>query len=180
MAAKLLGIIFGVLMVVGGIYCMMTPQITFFTLGWVLGVCMIADSIGNIATWSTRRKLGVADGWTLAIGIISLLAGIAIVANNTMQFAVDMFIVYTSAFWVIAVGLLRIVGSVRLRGINKTREANQITSLWWVALISGILLVVVGVFGLANPAVAAVALGISIGLSIVAAGANLIATAVSA
>ena len=177
---KILGVVLGALMVAGGIYCMVTPGLTFLTIGWVLGISMVADAIGNIATWFSRRKEGAADGLTLAIGIVSLLLGIALVASEGMQLAVDMMVAYMAAFWVLAVGVLRIARSLKLRRIHKELGTKIIAARWWAPLISGIVLAAIGVFGLVNPAVAAVAIGAVIGMTIVAAGANLITTACSA
>ncbi len=177
---KALAIILGILMIVSGVYCMMAPEIMFLTIGWVLGINMIADAIGNIATWSARRRIGLADGWTLAAGIISLIFGIALVGSESMQLAVDAFVAYMAASWLILIGMLRIVRALQLRRIHVELPGEVVAGYWWVPLVSGILLLIVGAFGLANPSVAAVAIGTVIGMSATVAGVNLVATACSA
>ena len=43
-----LSIIFGVLLIAGGVSCLVLPELTFMTLGYIIGVVMILDGIGMI------------------------------------------------------------------------------------------------------------------------------------
>ncbi len=65
-ASKVITIILGAVMIVTGVYCLLTPAITYLSLGYIVGFNMVLDAIGGIATWSDRKKKGAADGWTLA------------------------------------------------------------------------------------------------------------------
>ena len=60
--------IFGVLAVIGGIYCAATPGLTYLSMIWVIGFAILFHGIEDIMTWSARKKLGLADGWSLIIG----------------------------------------------------------------------------------------------------------------
>ena len=87
---KIVSVIFGILMIASGIYCLATPGITFLAVGWIIGFNMIADAIGNIITWKDRKDEGMADGWTLAGAIVSLIFGIVLLGSNAMQLSVDL------------------------------------------------------------------------------------------
>lgn len=170
-------IVMGVLMVASGVYCIAVPGLTFLALGWVIGFNMILDAVGNICTWGGRRELGLADGWTLAGAIASLCFGIILIVSETMQLAVELFVAYTAALWLLLIGLFRIVRSSHLHRIHKEFDTRVMARNWWVVMLTGILMVIVGVMSFMNPAIAAVAIGTMVGVSIFFAGVNLLATA---
>lgn len=53
-------------MILAGVYCLLQPAMTYMTLGYVVGVNMLMDAIGNVLLWHERKKEGSADGWALA------------------------------------------------------------------------------------------------------------------
>lgn len=186
-SGKIIVIVMGVLMVASGVYCIAVPGLTFLALGWVIGLFlalgwvigfnMILDAIGNICTWGSRRELGLADGWTLTGAIASLCFGIILIVSETMQLAVELFVAYTAALWLLLIGLFRIVRSSHLHRIHKEFDTRVMARNWWVVMLTGILMVIVGVMSFMNPAIAAVAIGTMVGVGIFFAGVNLLATA---
>ena len=44
---KILGIALGILLILGGIFCVLTPAMTYLTLAWVAGISMVVDAIGS-------------------------------------------------------------------------------------------------------------------------------------
>ena len=174
---KVLSIILGILMIICGIYCLTVPELTFLALGWIVAFSMIIDGVINLATWNARKALGFADGWTLLGGVLSLGFGIAVIASETMQLALDITLAYMAGIWILWIGILRLARSVRLRHIHKELHATGIAKHWWLVMISGILLILIGILGLMNPAVAAIAIGTQIGIDILFAGANMIVAA---
>ena len=176
-AARIITIALGVLMIVTGVYCLLTPAMTYLSLGYMVGFNMVLDAIGGIATWSERKNKGMADGWTLAGSIASLVFGVVLLCSAAMQLAVDMIIVYIAAAWLIVIGVIRIIRAGQLRKIHKELQTEILGKRWWIILLTGILLVVCGVLSFANPSGLMVAIGINFGINIIAAGASLIATA---
>ncbi len=83
-----------------------------------------------------------------------------------MQLYVDLFIAYMSALWVLIIGILRLIRSSRLHQIHKEFDTQIIAKNWWIVMISGILLVLLGVLSLMNPAVTMAAVGTMIGANI--------------
>ena len=174
---KVLSILLGIVMIICGTYCLISPGLTFLAIGWIVGFCMIVDAVGNIATWNARKKLGIADGWTLFAAILSLCFGIIVIASNAVQFTVNIFIAYMAAAWVLWIGILRLARSAKMHHIRKELGNESIAKHWWLVMISGILLILIGILGLMNPAVAAIVIGTQIGIDILFAGANMIVAA---
>ena len=156
---------------------MCTPAITYMTLGYVLAISMIVDAVGSIVTWSGERKAGNANGWHLAAAIVSGIFGIVVLCSTVMQVAVDMFIAYMAAAWIIVMGAIRIALSIRMKKIRNALNAEIIGKRWWLILIAGILMIAFGIFSLINPTALIVTIGVMIGLNIVVSGVNLIAIA---
>lgn len=168
---RVLTIILGALLIVGGIYCMFAPVATYSALGWVIGLSMVAEGIANVVTWNSRRKLGLASGWTLAAAIVSIVLGVFLLGSFALQFAVDMFIAYTIAIWLVFGGIARIVTAIAARSSFGKEGARG----WIVQLIFGVLIVILGVLCIFNPLSIMAGVGLMWGVSIVAVGAGLIA-----
>ena len=174
---RIILIILGIIMIVTGIYCLLSPALTALTLGYIVGINMIIDAVGGIILWSDRRKAGISDGWALVGAILSLVFGFILTGSAAMQLALDMAIVYIAAVWMVAMGIIRIVFAIRLRKVSDALDAELLGRNWGLILITGILLVVCGLFGFANPAGMIIAIGINLGLNVIIAGADLIAIA---
>lgn len=177
---KILSVILGILMIGSGIYCLCTPGLTFLAVGWIIGFNMLADAVGNILTWRGRKEIGLADGWTLAGAIVSLVFSIVLLGSTAMQLSVDLFVAYMAALWLTVIGILRLVRSLKLRRFHKALNTQIIAKRWWVVTINGLLLLAVGILGLMNPTATMIALGTMMGLHIAMAGINLISTALAA
>lgn len=176
-ASRIITTILGVVMIGTGIYCLFTPALTYMTLGYIVGINMIIDAIGGLILWHERKKAGAADGWALAGAIASLVFGIILTGSAALQLIVDMTIVYLAAFWLIVIGVIRIVLSLRLRKVRKALDAEVLGRRWWLVMLIGILLVACGILSLFNPSGLIIAIGINFGLNIILAGVNLIVTA---
>ncbi|MEG2711351.1 MAG: DUF308 domain-containing protein, partial [Clostridia bacterium] len=62
---KILAVVMGVLLLVGGFYCLLAPGATFLSLGWIVGICMAINGIGLLFSYFERRKSGETDIWAL-------------------------------------------------------------------------------------------------------------------
>lgn len=176
-ATNILAIIFGVLIVIGGIYCLMMPAATYMSLAWLIGVVMIVDGIANIVTWFQLRKSGFSNGWALFGAIVSIIFGIVLLGSFVAQFAVDLFFAYMIAAWLIVTGIMRIGYSVQMRKLNRGLQPQSIGDRWWFVLIVGVLVVIVGVMCLFNPMIAMVGMGLLIGISVIVVGVSVITLA---
>lgn len=167
-------VLMGILMVIGGVYCLFTPVTTFLTTGYIVGVIIFCDAIGNIVAWINAKKYVEVNGWYLANAIISLIFGIVVMVSLRMQFAVDMFIVYAIAIWVIMLGISRISLAIRIKQLVDKLPKVFKNKKWGYILALGILMVIFGVLCLFKPIVLSSMLGVFIALIMIFAGASLI------
>ena len=177
--SKICIIILGIAMACMGIFCIFTPGATYLELGYVIGLSMIIDGIGRCVEWWQSRKTGDASGLSLATAIISLLFGIILIGNNFMQIAVDVFIAYLAAIWVLILGIIRVCYALKARKVHKEFDTLLLGKHWGVALTYGIILIILGCICIANPSIAMFSIGIGIGISILVTGTNLITLGVS-
>ena len=103
-----------------------------------------------------------------------MVFGIVLIVSEAAQLAADVFVAYMAGIWIVAEGILRIVKSSALHTMNTATGGTTPARRWWVVMISGIALVLLGIFSIMNPGITAVALGLLIGLDIIFAGVNLI------
>lgn len=169
---NVLSIILGVILIVGGMYCLLTPIATFATLGWLIGLSMVLEGFGTILAWNERRKMGLAGTWTLIGAIFSTLMGAIILSNSIVQLGIDAFLTNLVALWLIGGGIMRILASFAVRDAHKNGSAAG--SNWWMLLLAGILMTIVGVFGLFHPMLTAMSVGTLMGISIISSGMGLI------
>lgn len=168
--------IFGVLAVIGGIYCAATPGLTYLSMIWVIGFAILFHGIEDIMTWSARKKLGLADGWSLFGSIVAVLCGLTVVISGQAQLLTGLTLLYFLFGWIIFAGVLGIISAFRLKGLKKSEvpEIMAIGSKWGWILLFGILMVIAGLFGFAHPLLSAVSIGIIVGVNIIITGINMI------
>lgn len=175
--SKILGVAGGVLMVLLGIFCVMTPIETYGMVSWLIAFAMVADGISKIALFLEYQRAGEHDVWALVGGILSIVFGIVLAGSLAMRVAVDVFVAYVASFWVLFAGCVRIVRSFRMRNVQRTLDA-RLGSNWELALVVGILMVMLGLFCVANPTIVMVALGWQVGFAVIACGIGLISATV--
>ena len=171
---KAITIVFGIMILIGGVYCMFAPIETYSTLSWLIGAAMIFEGVGNALSWNARRKLGLADGWTLAGAIVSIALGIFLLGSFAMQYAVDLFIAYIIAIWLVIGGITRIAASIGIRNFQNEMSPGPSPFNWVALLCLGILIVILGVLCIFNPTSVMVGVGFLLGLAIVFVGAGLV------
>lgn len=172
---KVLTCILGVLLVIGGFFCIFNPGSTYSTLAWIIGFCMLISAIGDICTYSDRKAKGMADGWSLAGAIISAVFGIILLISNGMQFALNTIIAILAGVWILASGIVKIISAVKLHKFRQTLPEERRGSVWLITLIIGILMALAGIIGFINPAVMALTIGMLMGIYILMTGVELIA-----
>ena len=178
-ARRIIAGIVGVLLIIGGFYCIMTPGLTYLSLGFFIGFSMLADGIARTVTWFSMRETHRTSGWVLASGIISLVFGLMILASAGLQLSVDVFLAYAAAFWLIILGAMRIAHAIMFRNGAKEFGVEFITGKWWIGLITGILLLLVGIVSVINPTALIFTIGYMIGFAILMSGINMLSFAIA-
>lgn len=178
-ARRIIAGIVGVLLILGGAYCMMTPGLTYMSLGFFVGFSMLADGIARTVNWFAIRDTHRTSGWVLASGIISLIFGLMILGSAGLQLSVDIFLAYAAAFWIVILGGMRIAHAIMFRNGARRYGVEIISGKWWIGLITGILLLLVGIVSVINPSALIFTIGFMIGFVILVSGINMLSFAIA-
>lgn len=163
---RIISVMLGVFLIFGGFSMMVTPGLTFLSVGWIVGFLFLMAGINSIIDFVRHRKEGHITKWDLLGGILSLVFGLLILMSPYVMVIAKIMTVYVFNFWLIASGILRIVAAL---------EAKKNGSKGWIwVLILAILTVVLGVYALFNILVTAVAMGWMLGFFVLMSGFNLI------
>lgn len=181
-AHRILTAVLGVLAIAAGCFCLLWPGMTYVALVWMIGIVLVVNGIANIVSWPDRKTLGLADGWSLAGAIISIVFGFVLLGSNLMQVVMDIFVAYMVAAWLLAYGIIRVVMALKIRSARKALDARPgtIGSRWGWVLFIGIVMVVCGVIGFFNPLSLMLALGVMVGVSVIVLGVDLVVMAIVA
>lgn len=164
---RILTVISGILMVLAGAFCFMNPGQTFLVLAFIVGLVMVINGVIHALAYFIGRGLhnkGDNNGWILTDALITLLLGILILCN---QLVADVAIPLVFGMWVLVSGILRIEAATH---INKEKKRTN----FWTTLITGIMTVVVGVFGFINPMVGWLSVAVLLGAFMLMQGINII------
>lgn len=164
---RILTIISGVPMVMTGAFCLMNPGQTFLSLAFVVGLIMVLNGLIHGLAYFIGRGLhnrGDNNGWILTDALLTLLLGILILCN---QLVADTAIPLVFGMWMLVAGILRIEASTH---IDKARKLSNFRT----TMITGILTVLVGLFGFINPLVQWMTTAVLLGIFLVMQGVNII------
>ena len=177
-ARKTLFVILGILMILAGITCFFTPVETSSVIPFIFGLAMVIDGIGRIIAWFSIREYAPRSGWVLASSIISLVFGLILTTSPMLQMSVGVFVVLLTGWWILALGIIRIVHAFHLLKLKRESDGfgfgEKLGSNWWIALILGALLTLFGVIVILNPMLGLGVIGVLIGCGVITAGVNLI------
>ena len=155
----------GILMVATGIFCFINPGQTFMTMAFVIGSVMVINGlIHALGFLLARGSFGIGDnnGWILIDAVLTLLLGILILCN---QLTVDIAIPMIFGMWVLVSGLLRFEAATR---INRQKKPANFKA----AMITGVVTIIVGLFGFINPLITYVSVIVLLGIFMVVQGGN--------
>ncbi len=110
----------GALAIVVGVLCLTDPIQTLKAVGILIGVFWIVAGLGDLASGfisgSRRERI-----WDIVKGIVSLGAGIFLVANPKVSLG---FLVLVSCIWLLGYGAVVVVEALRLRSSKHARTAG--------------------------------------------------------
>ena len=164
---RILTIISGILMVLSGVFCFVNPGQTFLALAFIIGIVMVINGIIHTMAYLIGRGFhnrGDNNGWILTDALITLLLDILVLCN---QLVADTVIPMVFGMWILVSGILRIEAATRIDRVRK--RANFMTTL-----LTGILTVIIGIFGFINPLVMLLSTTVLLGIFLVMEGVNII------
>ncbi|WP_226435161.1 MULTISPECIES: HdeD family acid-resistance protein [Rhodococcus] len=143
----------GIFAVIFGIIALVWPGITVWALVIVFAAYAIVDGILLIGQSIRDRARLDGWGWWLAMGIVSVLAGLVALF---WPGATALVLLYIIAFYAILFGITGIVGALRFRTVPE--------SGWAWSLVAGVLAVIFGVVLLIFPGSGILGLIILVGI----------------
>lgn len=186
---KILSVIMGILLIIGGICCVATPISTYAVLPDLMGIAMMVEGIGCIIAWANLKAAGEKNGLLILNGILSVILGIVVVGSDLIKLDLAITYIYFAAAWMLVSGVFRIVDAFKIRKLRKEADGmpvnndidragrsllQQIGGTWWVFLIIGILSVIAGFMSFDNPLSLAIAIGTIMGIDVIVSGVDLI------
>lgn len=163
-AMKILSVVLGVILVIGGISCMFTPLATYSALAWVIGFTMLLNAMGGICTYSERKEMGMADGWSLASAIISMILALVLLGSELLQIAVITMIPIIAGAWIFIDGIVHVISAIKMNRYRKTLPQDKRGKFWLVTLIVGIIMVICGIIGFLHPLIITITIGFTLGI----------------
>ena len=156
-----LSIIAGIILIIGGFACMMTPVTTFLSAGYFLGFMMIVYGVAGLikAFQGRSHVLGII------VDVLSIIVGVFSIVRPGGSLALDHVILIMVSCWFIIQGVYTIYFSVQ------TKEFN---GFWVLGVIVGVLGIILGIYSFLHPAVTMISTGILIGFYFVESGIDLI------
>ena len=139
---------------------------------------MIGDGIARIVTWFDIRDIVRQSAWVLVSAVVSLIFGLMLAFSPVLQMSVGVFVILLTGWWILALGIIRIVHAFHLLKIKRESDGFDFGEMigfnWWIALILGILLSIFGIIVILNPMLGLGIIGVLVGCSVITAGINLI------
>ena len=134
--------------------------------------------LSGIVTWFDIRNIVRQSAWVLVSAVVSLIFGLMLAFSPVLQMSIGVFVILLTGWWILALGIIRIVHAFHLLKIKRESEGfgfgEIIGSNWWIALILGILLTIFGLIVILNPMLGLGVIGVLVGCSVITAGINLI------
>ena len=140
-------LIFGILMVVMGVFTWFNPNTALLAMALYFGIIFLFGGAGYLSAFVTFRSGGL-----LALGLIDIIVGIILISNLGFT-AISLPVLL--AIWVLCVGVIQIAFSIDAR-------SSGVVSWGWT-LVSGILGVIFGFLILSHPMIGAVTISLLLG-----------------
>lgn len=173
---KIINCMVGIFAIIGSIYCLFFPGISFLNVGWVITVILGIFGICSIAFYFTKKKMykdlmieGVHGVFGLIVGIAAAVVSILAIFVPSIQIALDVIILVIFAIWMIADGISSIAESLAIKKASTSKS-------WILALILGIIMIILGIYGICHLIFLGRFIGIAIGVMLMSYGIKLIAS----
>ena len=125
-------LLFGIVSVAFGLMAMMRPFETAAAMTWVFGIYALAEAVVGIFALFDKDN-GMSKGWLIFYILVSIGFGVLAIMNPVSMAGSILFVL---AIWLIIAGIFRIVWAIRVRKVIDNE---------WLLILSGVLLILLGV-----------------------------------
>lgn len=171
---KVFNCIFGILSIIGAIYCMFYPGLTFLNTGWIVTILLGVWGICSVIDYFAKRKKAKAEQSEAIMGTLGLVVGIAAAVISilamfmpSIRLMFDVIILCIFSGWLVVDGISSVAMSF------KVKEAAS-SGAWLIPLFCGILVIIGGIYGFFHLVFAAQTIGFIIGVLLAVYGVKLI------
>ena len=192
----ILSLILGILLVIGGFWCVASPLTLYSLLPTLLAIAILAEGIGSFMIWLSLRKIGQPGSSLLLVtAILSVFVGASLLLDEQLQLTMVLMIPFIVGGWLVVTGIFRVINAFQIRKLGREAESvpaadgdarrvkavlNEIGRTWWLHLAVGILMVIAGGVSCSSPLVLIGMIGTFMGIDVVFSGLNLIFAAFEA
>lgn len=163
-----LSIIFGILMICGGFFCIFAPIGTFMSMEYYVVILLMVFGLFGIIKGIAAKRFGVS----FVFSILSFLFGIAVLFRPALLLFTDGILFYLLAAWIVLMGFVAIYSAITVTKATGSK-------MWILQLIFGIIGILLGCYTFFHPVVFAITLGWLIGFYFIEAGITMIAASFS-
>lgn len=181
---KVLGVILGVILFIGGVQLAATPFETTVAVSSIvpifLGASLTVTGIFKFIEWIQVKKLGGKDGLLFWEAVLAFIFGVFLLISwsfrTKFSIAFNLLIPIWAAAMILSSGVIRIIRAIQLKKFNETINTmiGGIKLSWGWELAFGILLIILGIMSCVNPFTTLIAVGILIGVNISVFGLTLV------
>ena len=172
---KIFNCILGVFSILGAVYCMFFPGVTFLNAGWlvtillgVYGLCSIFTYFSNPARKEKKNNTGlVANGVIgLIMGIGAAVVSILAMFNTGIHLSLDIIMLLMFAFWLVYSGIASVAAAIKQKKLGG--------KMWGLTLALGIAVILTGIYSVSHLLFAAMSIGYMIGIELMIYGVRLV------
>ncbi len=169
---RVISIILGILLVVGGMMSIISPDSMARGLALLMGLFILIHGVGSLVSHYRFRNLG--DGWGVSGAILSVILGALLMTNGIVQWIATLAVVFIAGLWMLAAGIACMATAVKLARAARVLPWERPSLGWLWLLFLGLLLVILGVLAYVHPVVSALTIGALMGVYVISAGVHLI------
>lgn len=145
----MLSIILSVLFLILGIIVVMNPEVVMKLMAYTVGIAFVIVGIVKLITYFSNKSSVGSHEYEFLLAIVALAVGIfSITCGDT----ISAFFRIVIGIWITYMGVIRFIGSVQLKNVG--------ISFWPFLLIMSILMVIAGIYVVANSGTLIVSLGV--------------------
>ena len=157
-------VIFGVLMILGGISLTATPLMTFMSAGYCIVILFFFWGLFGIFRGIREQKYDK----DFFFAVLSLILGIIGVAVPGIAEMSNSILLYIAAGWFMIHGVMSVINAIR----SKSEGVDTVS--WVIGIILGVAELILAILSVAQPAMLAISLGLLIAFYFIESGIHMI------